>query len=195
MIAARGLAGLRIKDVADEVGLSAGSVSYYFPDLDKLLLEVHADAVDRYYWLRRTAAAQADDPRDQLLRLVEQGIPDDAGDPMGLVLYELHLNGSRDASHAVLMSELFDREVSLYAAVLQDGVARGLFPPIGDLRAVATNAVVLEDGYGLHLVGRNQALSPQEARRLMRAYLGSVTGCDLESRGPGARSAQTDLGR
>lgn len=182
VIAARGLAGLRIKDVADEAGLSAGSVSYYFPELEHLLLDVHHDVVDRYYWLRMDAVAGADDPRDKLNQLVDQGIPDDAADLMGLVLYELHLSAARDKAHAVLMSGLFDREVSLYATVLEAGTARGVFAPIDDLRAAATNAVVLEDAYGLHLVGRNQSIGPQEARRFIRAYLAGVTGCDLESR-------------
>lgn len=182
VIAERGLAGLRIKDVADAAGLSAGSVSYYFPDLDDLLLDVHHHAVDRYYWLRMKAVEDAADARDKLVRLVEQGIPDDAADVMGLVLYELHLNASRDKAHSVLMSGLYDREVSLYATVLAFGVTGGVFAPIDDLRGVAMNAVALEDAYGLHIVGRNPTVAPKEARRLVRAYLSTVTGCDLEAR-------------
>ncbi|MFI7610271.1 TetR/AcrR family transcriptional regulator [Nonomuraea terrae] len=181
VIAERGLAGLRVRDVAQAAGLSPGSVSYYFPDLDDLLLDVHHHAVDRYYWLRMRVVEQSDDPRDKLLGLVEQGIPDDAPDGMGLVLYELHLNASRNKAHAVLMSGLYDREVSLYATVLAFGVSGGVFAPIDDLRGVAMNAVALEDAYGLHIVGRNPAVAPLEARRLVRAYLSAVTGCDLEA--------------
>jgi AcrR family transcriptional regulator len=182
VLAQRGLAGLRIKDVADAAGLSAGSVSYYFPDLDDLLLDVHHHAVDRYYWLRMEAIEDVADARDKLVRLVEKGIPDDAADVMGLVLYELHLSASRNRAHAVLMSGLYDREVSLYATVLALGVTSGVFAPVDDLRGVAMNAVALEDAYGLHIVGRNPTVAPKEARRLVRAYLSTVTGCDLEAR-------------
>lgn len=184
VIAERGLAGLRIKEVAAAAGLSAGLVSYYFPRLEDLLLDVHQAAVDRYYWLRRATAERHTDPRRKLLALVDQGIPDDAASEMGLVLYELHLNAARDRSHAVLMTALYDREVSLYAAVLDLGVGVGHFA-VADVRGVAMNTVALEDAYGLHIVGRNASVDPAQARRLVRDYLSAVTGCELAEQ-PGA---------
>lgn len=69
-IAARGLMGLRIKDVADAAGLSPGSITYYFPGIDELLLAVHEAAVTRFYEGRRTAATDVDDPVTALTRLV-----------------------------------------------------------------------------------------------------------------------------
>ena len=48
----RGVRGLRVKDVAAEAGISAGLVSYYFPDLDDLLVDLHEHSVDRFYWSR-----------------------------------------------------------------------------------------------------------------------------------------------
>ena len=44
----RGAVGLRVKDIAERVGLAPSSVLYYYPDLDDLLVEVTREAMGRY---------------------------------------------------------------------------------------------------------------------------------------------------
>jgi AcrR family transcriptional regulator len=179
-IAERGLTGVRIKDVAAEAGLSAGLVSYYYPDFDDLLADVHQDAVDRFYWARLRAVEGADQPAAQLVALVEQGVPERPDDLTCAVLYELHLHASRSRTHAVLMTSLYDQEVSLYERVLRAGRDQGVFSmPEEWVDVVATNAVALEDAYGLHIVGRNAHVGAQQARSNILAYLGNATGASL----------------
>ncbi len=173
-IVARGLAGLRIKDVAQEAGLSPGSVSYYYRDFDDLLTDVHQDAVDRFYWQRLRAIEAVEEPAGQLIALVRAGVPADAEDPTCRVLYELHVHAARNRTHAVLMTALYDREVSLYRQVL-----RALLPDPADADPVAANAVALEDAYGLHIVGRNAHVTPESARDHILAYLTLATGVPL----------------
>ncbi|GAA0461981.1 TetR family transcriptional regulator [Paractinoplanes deccanensis] len=171
----RGLAGLRIKDVAREAGLSPGSVSYYYGDFDDLLADVHQDAVDRFYWQRLHAIEAVGDPAAQLAALVRAGVPAGADDETFRVLYELHVHAARNRTHAVLMTALYDREVSLYQQVLR---ALGLSAEAA--RTVAENAVALEDAYGLHLVGRNAHVSPASARANILSYLTLATAAELE---------------
>src|SRR6478736_6870400 len=121
-----GVAGLRIRDVATQAGLSAGLVSYYYPSLDELVLDVHADAVRRFYSARREAIDGLEDPMAQLAELVRLGVPDDVDDLLCRVLYELHVHGARSAAHAALMSSLWEQEVSLYELVLTRGTERGV---------------------------------------------------------------------
>jgi AcrR family transcriptional regulator len=180
-IVKRGMNGLRVRDVAEEAGLSAGSVSYYYRDLDELLLEVHQDAVDRFYWARAKAAESDADPRRRLVRLVEAGLPADENDPVCRVLYETHVHASRSRTHAVLMTALWDREVSLYTAALAHGRDTGVFSLRGPVADVAANVVALEDAYGLHVVGRNSSLSVPRARALVLRYLETETGCALQA--------------
>ncbi|BCY10743.1 TetR/AcrR family transcriptional regulator [Actinoplanes sp. L3-i22] len=174
-IVARGLAGLRIKDVAQEAGLSPGSVSYYYRDFDDLLADVHQDAVDRFYWQRLRAIEAASSPAAQLTALVRAGVASGADDPTCLVLYELHVHAARNRTHAVLMTALFDREVSLYRQVLR---AIPLDPATAD--QIAANAVALEDGFGLHIAGRNPHVPPERARAGLLAYLTLATGVELK---------------
>lgn len=178
-IAQVGLAGLRVRDVAEHAATSAGLVTYYFPDLGELALEVHADAVRRFYLARRRAVSAIDDPRRQLFELARLGVPDSPGDLICRVLYEFHLHAARSSAHAVLMTSLWEQEVSLYELVLQRGAERGAFELRAPVREVAETAVALEDAVGLHVVARNAAMSPEAALRLVVGLLERETSARL----------------
>ena len=162
-----GVAGLRIRDVATQAGLSAGLVTYYYPSLDELVLDVHADAVRRFYSARREAIDRVEDPLAQLAELVRLGVPDDVDDLLCRVLYELHVQGARSAAHAALMSSLWEQEVSLYELVLTRGTERGVLTLRTTPREIAETVVALEDAVGLHVVGHNPAMSVERARLLV----------------------------
>ncbi len=162
-----GVAGLRIRDVATQAGLSAGLVTYYYPSLDELVLDVHADAVRRFYSARREAMDRIEDPMAQLAELVRLGVPDDVADLLCRVLYELHVHGARSAAHAALMSSLWEQEVSLYELVLTRGMERGVLTLRTAPREIAETIVALEDAVGLHVVGHNPAMSVEHARELV----------------------------
>ncbi|MER7202421.1 TetR family transcriptional regulator [Streptomyces sp. CB01635] len=176
-IAERGLEGLRIKDIAAEAGMSAGSVLYYYPEMGELVLEVHRGAVERYLAARQGAVDGATGAAARLRALVGSGLPGGSGDAVHGLLFELHRRADRSSGHATLMASLFAREAALYATVLEVGAAVGEFTltePVADL---ARNLVALEDGYGLHIVSRNAELTPDVARRLLLGYARTVTGC------------------
>lgn len=188
-IVARGMAGLRVRDVAEEAGLSAGLVSYYYRDLDDLVLDVHQDAVDRFYWARSRATEEVRDPRERIVRLVEAGLPTDTDDPVCRVLYEIHVHAARSRVHAALMTALWDREVSLYVAALQHGRDVGVFRLQASAADIAANAVALEDAYGLHIVGGNSSVPHERARELVLRFLETQTGCPLTADGTCAPEA------
>lgn len=178
-IVARGVRGLRVKDVAGEAGISPGLVSYYYPALDELLVDVHAHSVDRFYWARMRQLEGVPTAAGRLRALAEGGLPSGPDDELCRTLYELHLHATHDRTHAALMTSLFDREVSLYAMVLQQGHDDGELVLVAPAVDVATNAVALEDAYGLHVVARNSRVDVDRARSLLLGYLSTATGVDL----------------
>jgi AcrR family transcriptional regulator len=178
-IVAGGVAGLRIRDVAAEAGLSPGLVTYYYKNLDDLVVDVHAAAVDRFYAARRTAVDSLDDPTDQLLELARRGLPAGADDLTCRVLYELHVHAARSRPHAMLMSSLWEHEVSLYELVLSRGAERGTFELRASTRVVAETVVALEDAVGLHVVGQNTRLDLEHATAMVLSLLERETGCTL----------------
>lgn len=178
-IADRGLSGLRLKHIADRAGLSIGSVLYYYPDLDALLVEVHEQVLQQFYWARVHATEAESDPARQLVVAVTHGVPTGDDDTGMRVIYELHVASSRDEQHAALLTTLWEREVSLYESILERGAAAGVFTLAGTARTVAETVVALEDAFDLHLTGRNAALDRDLAVRRLLDYLTLATGTPL----------------
>lgn len=178
-IALRGLEGLRIKDIADAAGVSQGSVLYYYPELDDLVLEVHRGAVESFLVSRQQAydGAPAGDPAARLRALLDSGLPGTTEDPVHGLLYELHRRAGRSPGHAELMTSLFAREVALYTTALEVGAATGVFSLSASAHDLAHGLVALEDGYGLHIVSHNAALRVDKARELILTHARAVTGC------------------
>lgn len=186
----RGLSGLRLKDIADHAGLSAGSVLYYYPDLDALLVEVHEEAVRQFYWARVNATETEPDPLRRLVVAVEHGIPDDVDDPTVRVIYELHLASARDERHAAHLTRLWELEVSLYVDLLEQAAAAGAVTLRSSAREVAETVVALEDSFDLHLLARNAAIDRDLAVRRVLDYLGLATGTPLSPARPPRAAAR-----
>ena len=178
-IADRGLSGLRLKHIADRAGLSIGSVLYYYPDLDALLVEVHEQVLQQFYYARLGALEDEADPARQLVEAVTRGVPETLDDTTMRVIYELHVASSRDDQHAALLTTLWEREVSLYESILERGAAEGEFALRDSARSVAETVVALEDAFDLHLTGRNAALDRATAVSRVLAYLTLATGAPL----------------
>ena len=179
VIAERGLGAVRVKDIAEAADVSPRLVAYYYPEIDDLIDEVYRVAVDRYYWQRLEAITKLDSPVDRLANLIESGLPAGDGDVLSRALYEFSVNAGRDPTHGTLMTLLFEREVSLYVAVLEAGRASGDFTLTEPVQSVAQNFVALEDAFGMYLNGGNSSLDATAAIALLRSYARSATGVDL----------------
>lgn len=179
VIADRGLGAVKAKDIASAAGVSPRLVAYYYPEIDDLIDEVYRSAVDRYYWQRLEAINKLDSPVDRLVNLIESGLPAGEGDMLSRALYEFSVNAGREPTHGTLMTLLFEREVSLYVAVLEAGQASGDFALTEPVVAVAQNFVALEDAFGMYLNGGNSSLDTGGAANLLRSYARSVTGADI----------------
>jgi AcrR family transcriptional regulator len=178
-IAARGVDGLRIKDVAAEAGLSSQSVLYYYPELDGLVEEAIAHTLERF--ADRRAVAHPDDPRAALVAAVSAGLPSGPDDEDLRVLYEAAGYFRDNPRLGDQIRALTARQVEMYERLLRDGAARGVFRLAADAADVARNLLALEDAYGLYIVGG--APLAGEARRLILSFASLATGCALEGGG------------
>lgn len=179
VIAHRGVGAMRVKDIADVAAISPRLVAYYYPQIEDLIDDVYRTAVDRYYWQRLEAINKLENPRDRLVNLLETGLPAGREDKLNRALYELAVNAGREARHGTLLTLLFDREVSLYVAVLEAGHATRDFALTEPVLLIARNFVALEDAYGMHLNGGNSSLDAPAAVALLQSYARSVTGAQL----------------
>ncbi|KAB2810848.1 TetR family transcriptional regulator [Pimelobacter simplex] len=190
IIATHGLGGVTMKNIADEAGISPRLVAYYYPDLESLVEAAHQAATERYYWARQRVVEDDLPPVEKLGRLLYSGLP--RGDDLLLsqVLDEISVNASRSPMHATLMTLLFDREVSLYTAVLEAGRASGVFTLTDPADLIARNFVALEDALGLHLLAHNSSLTLERAEQQLASYAFAATGVRVTPAAPIAASSK-----
>jgi AcrR family transcriptional regulator len=181
LIADDGIEALSLAAIADRIGVSHRLVAYYYADLESLVYQAHEAAVERYYWARLRVLDSVAEPLQRLLQLIRSGLPTSQDRRLSQVLNELSVSSSRSEIHARLMSQLFEREVSLYLSVLTEGAASGAFrlsePPL----TIARNLVALEDAYGFHLLAKVTSIDAATALGALVGYARTATGASLLS--------------
>ncbi|GAA2363070.1 TetR/AcrR family transcriptional regulator [Saccharopolyspora halophila] len=173
----RGRDNVRIRDIAAAAGVSPGSVLYHYPELAELMFDVHRTVADRFYHHRVDTVDAAEDAELKLAAAIETGLPTGQDDEVASALYEMHGLADRSSEHAALMTGLYDREVALYAAVLEIGRATGRFTLSRPVREIAATLVALEDGLGLHLISNNTSVERSTAKHLLAECARQATGC------------------
>lgn len=179
-IAEHGIEGARLKTVAQVAGLTPGAVLYYYPEFEELLLEATRAGMERFHDGRmRMLEELADDPPVRLIALIDSGLPTDRDDVEVRLLCELGGTAGRHPVHASLLTSLYDRQVSMYQVVLEQGAARGLFHLAEPSLVIARNLVALEDAYGYRIVARHGTIDHDGARDLILALARLATGHPL----------------
>ena len=174
-----GIGGVRLRDVADEAGLTSGAVLYYYEELDDLLLETINRAMERFGRLREEAVDRIDDPRAKLIACLRGGLPSGPDDALVRLLYEFEGAALRNRAYGALNSAYFERQVGIYHSVLVAGEAGGVFTLSAPARVVARNLVALEDGLGFYVVLEDSDIDVHKAERLILTYAEAATGTRL----------------
>ena len=177
-IVEHGLEDVGVRDIAQEAGLSPGSITYYYPELDELFREVFHDAVERFATGRRRAIAELTDPRERLASVIRSGLPSGPDDEICCLLYEFSPQARRNRVDASLRKTLYERQVALYESILLTGAAVGAFDLAEPAVVVAHNLVALEDAYGYHVVA-GTSVSRKQAEAFLLSYASTVTRCPL----------------
>ncbi|GAA1637179.1 TetR/AcrR family transcriptional regulator [Catellatospora bangladeshensis] len=177
-IMARGLAGVRVRDIADAAGMSPGTVTYYFRDVQDLFADVYDEAVERFYARRSQAAEQHEDPARRLAGMIDSGLPSGPDDELCCLLYEFSPQARMRRGEAVMRRSLFDRQADLYERILRDGADSQAFSLTTPPTDAARNLVALEDAYGYHII-TGTSVDRKEALRLMTGYAAHVVGVEV----------------
>lgn len=179
-IAQHGPEGARLNRVAEEAGLTSGAVLYYYPNIDDLMFEANRAGMERFYEQRvRMLESLPDEPVVRLVALIRSGLPSDANDTGVRLLCELGGSAGRNTLSAALLTTLFDRQVSMYQVVLEQGAARGIFALQGDSLAIARNLVALEDAYGYRIVAQHPVIDQLGATELILSHARLATDHEL----------------
>ncbi|MFF0310272.1 TetR/AcrR family transcriptional regulator [Streptosporangium sp. NPDC004379] len=176
-----GTDGVHLNHVAEEAGLTSGAVLYHYPQLGDLLVDAHHAGMERFYEQRLKRIAGMRDPVEKLVVTIRSGLPHGPDDPDVRLLNELGGAAPRNRMYALLLTTLYDRQVSLYQSVLETGAALGAFTLADDSLVVARNLVALEDAYGYRITARHPVIGPEEAAELILAYARTATDNPLKT--------------
>ncbi len=179
MIARHGLQAVTLGSIANEAGMSANALLYYYSGLKGLLDDVQKQAIERFCFQRAAALASFKDPRDRLRVMIENGLPTGQDDQLCKLLHELGAYARSDPEYAARHIALFERQVTIYFGILEAGSATGVFKLQADSDTVARSLVILEDGLGLHLVNIVPAVDHKTAVGILRSYAELAIGCSL----------------
>lgn len=179
-VVARG-ADVRLKDIADEAGLTSGAILYHFPDVQSLLLEANRAVMERFYDMRMRAIQGLSSPAEKLVVTVRHGLPVDSDDDDVKLLCALGGAASRYPVYAAMLTTLFDRQVAMYQVILESGQATGDFELRSASETIGRNIVALEDAYGYRMVARHPTIDHAVATELILDYARLATNHPLIS--------------
>ena len=127
VIAERGLANVRISDVAERAGMSTGHVTYYFPSKTDLLMHAIRQNERSFIALVETEIQRIRDPWRRLERLIELSAASGPGDPGWVLWFEVWSNAALDPDVARVHEELDGRWRAILTDVIRYGCEQGAF--------------------------------------------------------------------
>lgn len=163
---------VRVQDVAERAGMSAGHVMYYFRSRDRILVDTlllsEADLAARRD-RRLAGAATTAEALDRLVRLYLPAGPDDV---RWKLWAQLVARPPRDAQTLAAVGDVVDSWAAALAGVLAGGAARGDIA-CADPQALAYRTCRLMDGYSLEVLtgtpGRTRAWAVREVLGFLAA--------------------------
>lgn len=152
----RGMAAVRMSDVAAALDVSPSLVAYHFETKENLLAEAlrHAAEIDLYKLRRRVASATTSSGR--LLAALQWYAP--SGKSRGwLVWIDAWSVAIRTPAIAAVLNDLQSQWTQAITELIEEGVAEGVFTA-SDAAAVATRITALLDGLAVRTLVHGERL-------------------------------------
>lgn len=157
----RGLANLRVNDVAQHLDVSSGLIHYHFSSKDELLVEMlRAMATDDVARLRETVDDDAD-PVDRLDALLRAYLPSARRDESWALWIDWWDEALRSEPLATISSEFDTAWVGILQELIEAGVEDGVFD-CKDPHGAAWRLSALLDGLAVQVVLPRRTLTRRQ---------------------------------
>jgi AcrR family transcriptional regulator len=172
LIAEKGLAHVRVSDIAERAGMTPGHVTYYFPSKTELLVRAIESSEDRLLDDLAAALGRVRDPWRRLDRLLELSASEGPRDPGWVLWLQVWQEATLDDVARDAQQRLDARWRGILADVLRYGAERGVLE-VEDPDAAALVLSSAVDGLSIQVTlgGLDRAdmvrLLRQTARRLL----------------------------
>ena len=171
VLAAEGHAGLSMRRVAGEVGISLSNVQHYYQSKDALLEAVLLYTMDVFQAKidAISAAMQSESPIDRFLSTVDMFL-DEITDPVThAIFFEIWALASRNAFASKLMDKMMARERKTIFHLI-----RGLAPGLGDDETMQRAILIVAQVEGLMLFRLDRGARADEFMRVRASVRKSV---------------------
>lgn len=179
VIERRGIEGLRLRDVAEEMGLTDNAIRYYFKTVDDLVAALAARSDPRFLDDRRDAVDGVDRHEEKLAILIRDGLPRGVDDTEWRVIWEAVLAAGFRLDERADVQGIFHRQVELYETVLREGAQAGAFTLSMGPRDAARVLMSLEDYLGFRIAARDPQITRADALRTATGTAQALTGATL----------------
>lgn len=160
-IAEKGFEGLRVREVAAQVGLNPATLHHYFPTKEALVQAVVLYVTQR---LAQTTAVTEGNPVDRLrshLHLLQQRMQEEP--TLFIALSEIGLRAQRDPAIRATTQQRVEAWHAFLVSILQEGVEQGKWPEDLDTEAVASAIILI-----LQSVRLSASLLPSRVEQAMQ---------------------------
>ena len=176
VVARRGLTALRLADVADEAGVSVGTIQHYFGTRERLLLETFAFETERSLERWVSAERNGTSAWAQVLALVEIVLHPPTFRERWTRWLQFWAAYARDPKLRPAMGEVYDRWRDPFLRTIVAGVESGDFDPVLPEDVIVDRTLALFDGLALQVLLEARGMSLDRMRELLVTSLAADLG-------------------
>lgn len=176
VVARRGLTALRLADVADEAGVSVGTIQHYFGTRERLLLETFAFETERSLERWVSAERNGTSAWAQVLALVEIVLHPPTFRERWTRWLQFWAAYARDPKLRPSMGEVYDRWRDPFLRTIVAGVEAGDFDPALPEDVIVDRTLALLDGLALQVLLEAPGMSLDRMRELLVTSLAADLG-------------------
>jgi len=173
LIAEHGIEGTSMRQLAEAVGLSTGTINHYFRNKRGLVIA----AMDAVYALPADWDRYRDLPApDQLRRMVDTFVLDSPRRRQWWQFWlEYMAHAGRDPELRARHEDRYTRQRRFYARIVRAGIKAGHLRAGLDPEQVADAFLGLANGLAVNQVVAGTVVTPERARALLHAYIDGLT--------------------
>jgi len=174
----RGSAGVRVRDVAEEAGISPSAILYHYPSFDDLVVAAIAHGLDGLHLRRMRAVDSTSEPAERLAATVDACLARGRDDEEVRLLGLAAARSDESFTLRALLGSAVDRATFTYQSILETGAATGSFVLRDGSLEVARNLAALEYAYGQMIVNDVPGFDRESALARMLSYATGATAGD-----------------
>lgn len=188
LLVTHGVERSRLRDIAEAAGVSVGTVQHYFDTRDRLVAELFEWSSARRLGVWLAAAATPGDPWTRLAALLHASL----AEPLlwRSRIWVEFIAMARDEKLRERLARYYQAWRPPFIAVIEEGVATGVFKPRRPITDIVDLFVICQDGAEVATALEAPGVTPDRLRRLLLDMASSLLGVETPGAQAGARAAR-----